>query len=155
MKYTTQIIINKPLYECLDLLEDHNSKKHWQDGFESFEHVSGDLGKVGSKMRLNYVFGKRKISLTQTIAQKELGKTFHVNYDMDGMHNIQENYFEALDSNTTKWVSNNEFAPTRFRTRMMLLLMPKAFKKQSKKYLVDFKHFAENITTSKQEDETT
>ena len=143
MKYTTEIIINRPLIYCFSLLEDHSNIKYWQEGLESYEHISGDIGEIGSKIKLNYAFGKRKISLTETVTGKQKGKTFHFNFDTSGMHNIQENYFEALDNNTTKWISTNQFAPTKFRSHMMLLLMPKAFKKQSKKYLSDFKTFAE------------
>ncbi|QXP61764.1 SRPBCC family protein [Olleya sp. HaHaR_3_96] len=146
MKYTTKIIINKPVLDCFSLLEDHSNIKYWQEGLESYEHISGDLGEIGSKIKLNYVFGKRQMSLTETITGKEKGKVIHFNFDTSGMHNIQENYFEALDDNTTKWVSTNHFAPTKFKSHLMLTLMPKAFKKQSKKYLNDFKKFAENET---------
>ena len=53
-------------------------------------------------------------------------------------------FFEEIDNNKTKWTSKNEFIPTNFMLRMMTLLMPGAFKKQTKKYLNDFKNFAEN-----------
>ncbi len=144
MKYTVQIIINKPVQSCFFLLDAHENMKHWQVGFESFEHISGDPGTVGAKMKLNYNFGNRKMSLIETVTSKEKEKLFHFNFDSSGMHNIQENYFEAIDDNTTKWISKNQFLPTNFGMRIMLLLMPKTFKKQSLKYLTDFKNFAEN-----------
>ncbi|HLV69839.1 MAG TPA: hypothetical protein VKY34_03970, partial [Xanthomarina sp.] len=64
-------------------------------------------------------------------------------YDAKGMQNIQENYFEETLEGHTKWISISEFIPSSFMLRMMTLLMPKAFKKQSKQYMQDFKNFAE------------
>ncbi|MGB6267429.1 MAG: SRPBCC family protein, partial [Olleya sp.] len=122
MKYTVQVIINKPLQECFKLLDDHENMKHWQEGLVSYEHISGDPGTVNAKMKLNYLFGRRKMSLTETITYKEKNKAFHFNFNGKGMHNIQENYFEAINDNTTKWTSENEFAPTTFAMRMMALL---------------------------------
>lgn len=147
MKYTVQVTINTPVEECFKLLDDHENMKHWQEGLVSYEHISGDPGKVNAKMKLNYKFGKRKMSLIETITFKEKNKAFHFNFDAKGMHNIQQNFFEAIDNNTTQWTSVNEFVPTNFAMRMMALLMPKAFKKQSEKYLTDFKNFAENGTS--------
>ncbi|WP_397362315.1 SRPBCC family protein [Olleya sp. R77988] len=147
MKYIIQITINKPLTECFNLLDDHSNMKHWQAGLDSYEHISGDPGMIGAKMKLNYTFGKRKMTLTETITHRDNNKAFHFNFDSKGMHNIQENYFEAIDANTTQWTSKNQFAPTNFAMRMMLMLMPKEFKKQSKRYLIDFKNFAENGTS--------
>ncbi|WGD34086.1 SRPBCC family protein [Olleya sp. YS] len=147
MKYTVQVTINKSLHECFKLLDDHENMKHWQEGLVSYEHISGDPGTVNAKMKLNYNFGNRKMTLVETITFKEKNKAYHFNFDTKGMHNIQQNFFEAIDDNTTQWTSINEFAPTNFTMRMMALLMPKAFKKQSKKYLTDFKNFAENGTS--------
>ena len=143
MKYLTEIIVKIPRDEFLIKMEDHTNFKHWQRGFESFEHISGDPGTIGAKMKLNYKFGKRNMSLVETITHKNLPKEFYVNYDAKGMHNIQENHFESTKENHTKWVSMNQFLPTNFMMRMMILIMPNAFKKQSLTYLTDFKNFAE------------
>jgi hypothetical protein len=72
---------------------------------------------------------------------------FHVMYETKGMQNIQENYFEETPEGYTKWTSINEFILSSFNLRMMTILMPKAFKKQTKQYLQDFKNFAENGTS--------
>ena len=147
MRYTIIIEINVPIKTCYAILDNHKNMKHWQAGLQSYEHLSGDPGTVGAKMKLNYLIGKRIMSLTETITHVEKDKAYHFNFDAKGMHNIQENYFEALDENTTQWTSKNEFAATNFAMRIMTLLMPKAFKKQSHKYLNDFKNFAENGTS--------
>ena len=144
MKYTTEIIVKEPRDEFIKKILNYSNYKHWQEGLENFEHISGDPGTLGAKMKLNYKFGKRKMSLIETITYKNLPEEIHMNYDVKGMNNIQKNYFESTVDNYTKWVSKNQFIPTNFMMRMMILIMPNTFKKQSLKYLTDFKNFAEN-----------
>jgi len=143
MKYTSEIIVNVSLDEFLKKLDNHDNIKHWQRGLTSYEHLSGSPGKIGAKMQLNYTFGKRKMSLTETIVDINLPFKMHLNYDASGMHNIQKNSFSETLEGYTKWVSKNEFIATNFKMRMLTLLMPSIFKKQSMKYLTDFKNFAE------------
>ena len=144
MIYTTEIIIELPLKAFIKKLDNPENMKHWQKGLVSYEYISGTPGELGSKMELKYKFGKREMELIETITQTNLPHEIHMTYDTKGMHNIQKNSFKETPEGYTKWISVNEFLPTTFTLRMMILLMPRAFKKQSKKYLLDFKNFAEN-----------
>jgi len=147
MKYTSEIVIKIPLEAFIKKFFNADNMKHWQEDLTSFEHVSGTPGTIGNKMLLNYTIGKRKIALMETITHTNLPHEIYLSYETKGMHNIQKNMFYKTAENDTKWVSENEFIPISFLYRMMLLLMPGAFKKQSEKYLVDFKKFAENQTS--------
>ncbi|WP_452599219.1 SRPBCC family protein [Pontimicrobium sp. MEBiC01747] len=144
MKYTSEIIVKVSLDDFIKKLDNHDNMKHWQRGLTSYEHLSGNPGKTGAKMQLNYTFGKRKMSLTETIVDIKLPHKMYLNYDAPGMHNIQKNSFSETADGHTKWVSKSEFIATNFKMRMLTLLMPSIFKKQSMKYLTDFKNFAEN-----------
>jgi len=147
MKYTTEIIVEIPRDAFIKKLDSIENFKHWQRGFIDYEHVSGVPGKIGAQMKLNYKFGKRRMDLIETITYIDFPNEFHATYNAKGMHNVQNNYFEKISDNHTKWVSINEFYPTTFAMRMMTLFMPGTFKKQSKKYLEDFKNFAEKGTS--------
>ena len=147
MKYSSEIIIKVPLDEFIKKLDNHDNMKFWQRGLTSYEHLSGNPGKIGAKIQLNYKFGKRNMSLIETIVDIDLPNKLFFNYDAPGMHNIQQNTFEETNDGYTKWVSKSEFIATNFKMRMLTLLMPNTFKKQSMKYLTDFKNFAENGTT--------
>ena len=48
-------------------------------------------------------------------------------------------------------MSKCEFQPSGFMMKTMALLMPGAFKKQSKKYMIDFKNFVEKGTSVAEE----
>ena len=144
MKYTNEIIVELPLDTFMSKFDNTENMKHWQRGLESAEHISGTPGEFGAKMKLNYKFGKRKMELLETVTHKNSPNEFHATYNTKGIHNKQENFFEQTPEGYTKWTSKSEFIPLNLTMRIMTTLMPGAFKKQSKKYMQDFKNFAEN-----------
>jgi uncharacterized membrane protein len=144
MKYSTEITLNLPRAEVIRKLDNIDNMKHWQRGLVSAEHLEGIPGKIGAKMKLKYELGKRKMELIETITKSDFPHEFHANYDTKGVRNIQENYFEELPDGKTKWRSDVEFHFTGFMMKMMGFLMPGTFKKQSMKYLQDFKAFVEH-----------
>lgn len=147
MKYTTEILIEKPLLEVVKKMDSAENMKHWQEGLVSAEHISGTPGEFGAKMKLKYDFGNRKMELIETITKQDFPNEFHATYTTKGVRNIQQNYFESTPEGHTKWISKNEFQPTNFMMNAMLFLMPGAFKKQTKKYMTNFKNFAEKGTS--------
>lgn len=54
-----------------------------------------------------------------------------------------KNIFEEVDEQTTKWTAYNEFRSDRLMMKLMMLIMPWAFKKESVKFMQSFKAFAE------------
>lgn len=143
MKYTTEIIIELPREEVLEKLNNPENMKHWQRGLIGYEFLEGKPGANGAKMKLAYVMGKRNMSLVETIIENNMPEEFHATYNTKGVHNIQKNYFIELDAGRTKWVSESEFHFESLGMKVLGWLMPGAFKKQSMKYLIDFKNFAE------------
>ena len=95
-------------------------------------------------MKLSYSFGKRKMEIIETVTKQNFPYEYHASYTSKGVRNIQENYFKVTEENYTYWISKNEFQPTSFKMSAMLFFMPRAFKKQTKTYLTNFKNFVEN-----------
>jgi hypothetical protein len=147
MKYSTEIIIDLPREEVIRKLDNAENMKHWQKGLVNYEFLEGEPGSEGAKMKLEYQMGKRNMVLTETIIKRNFPTEFHATYDAKGVHNIQMNYFQDIDMKQTKWISESEFRFKGLGMKMMGWLMPGAFKKQSMKYLIDFKNFAENGTS--------
>ena len=147
MKYSIDITIELPRDEVIKKMDNTDNMKHWQKGLVSTEHISGTPGDIGAKMQLNYKLGKREFNLIETITKNNFPEEFHATYNTKGMHNVQENFFEETPEAHTKWISKCEFVPSGFMMRVMIFLMPGAFKKQSMKYMVNFKNFAEKGTS--------
>ncbi|EDP69961.1 hypothetical protein FBALC1_10527 [Flavobacteriales bacterium ALC-1] len=147
MKYTTEIIIEKPLEFVIQKLDSTDNMKHWQEGLKNAEHISGIPGELGAKMKLYYDFGKRKMEIIETITKQDFPNEFHATYTTKGVRNIQESHFKSTTDGYTKWIAKNEFQPTNFLMSAMLFLMPNAFKKQTKTYMTNFKNFVEKGTS--------
>ena len=146
MKYTTEIVVDVPREEFIKKMDDPDNMKHWQQGLIGYEQLSASPGQEGSRMSLSYEMGKRKMDLVETIIKKNLPEEIHMTYETKGVHNIQKNYFKE-EGEKTRWVSESEFQFSGFGMKLMGFLMPGAFKKQSLKYMQDFKAFAENGTS--------
>lgn len=142
MKYTTEVTVDLPRDEFIKKLDDPENMKHWQKGLVNYEHLSGNPGLEGAQMSLSYKMGKRELEMVETIIKRNLPEELHAIYDAKGVHNIQKNYFEEMDGKT-KWISESEFQFSGLGMKIMGFLMPGAFKKQSLKYMEDFKAFAE------------
>ena len=143
MKYTVDIEINLPRERVLELFENADNMSKWMDGLQSFEHLSGEPGQVGAKSKLVFKMGKRDIEMIETVTVRNLPDEFSGTYDANGVHNIVKNFFVQLPNGNTKYLTEQEF---QFKGFMKIIgfLFPNTFKKQSLKYLVDFKRYAEN-----------
>jgi hypothetical protein len=142
MKYTVSTIINAPLEEVIKRFDNVEMMKEWMPGLVKFEHLSGEPGQVGAKSKLTYQMGKRTIEMIETITERDLPRCFNGTYEAKGVYNEVGNAFEAINETTTKHSSDQYF---NFKGGMKVIgfLFPGAFKKQSLKYLEDFKHFVE------------
>lgn len=143
MKYSVSITIDKPVDEVIALFDNVDNMKKWMEGLESIEHISGTPGEVGAKSRMEFKMGKREIEMIETITAKNLPEEFTTTYEAKGVFNIVKNSFEPLPDNKTKYSTEQEFQFKGFM-KLIGLLMPGAFKKQSMKYLKDFKTFVES-----------
>lgn len=142
MKYEVEVSINLPLSKVIQLFDNEENLFKWQPELMSFEHVSGEKGEVGATSKLRYKMGKREVDMEETITVKNLPKEFSGTYEAKGVWNEVRNYFEEIDG-TTKWTSVCHFKFKGFM-KLMAFVMPGAFKKQSQKYLDQFKVFAES-----------
>ena len=143
MKYSSEIEINKPIDQVIALFDNADNMGKWMEGLQTFEHLSGTPGQPGAKSKLVFMMGKRKIEMIETITTRNLPAEFSGTYEAKGVFNIVKNKFIKLSASKTKYITENEF---QFKGMMKIMgfLMPGMFKKQSYKYLKDFKKFVEN-----------
>lgn len=142
MKYTVDIEINAPIDRVIELFDNPDNMDKWMEGLISFEHLSGTAGQPGAKSRLLFKMGKREIEMVETITVRNLPHEFSGTYEAKGVMNIVSNKFIELPDNRTKYITEQEFQFKGFM-KIIAFLMPGMFKKQSMKYLIDFKKFVE------------
>lgn len=137
------IDVNKPLNEVLELFSSPVNRRLWMEGFVSSSLVSGKEGQVGAKSEMEFLVGKRKIKMIETIKVNSLPDEFTCTYEAPGVFNTVKCMFSEISATSTDFCTVQEFQFKGFM-KVIALLMPWAFKKQGKKYLEDFKRFAEN-----------
>jgi len=144
LKYTVEIEIDKPIDDVIALFDDTDNLFQWMEGLQTFEPVSGTPGEVGAVSKLRFLMGNREIEMIETIKEKNLPDEYIGTYEADGVFNIVNNRFVAVTDNRTTWISENEFQFNSLMMKIVGFVMPGAFKKQSDKYLQNFKRFAES-----------
>lgn len=142
MRYTVSTTINAPITEVIKRFDNADLMKEWMEGLQSFEHLEGTPGQVGARSRLKFQMGKRRFEMVETITKRDLPDVFAGYYEANGVYNEVSAHFKPVDANTTQYDSEQYF---QFKGGMKVFgwLFPGLFKKQSRKYLDDFKNFVE------------
>ncbi|MEM7512913.1 MAG: SRPBCC family protein [Bacteroidota bacterium] len=142
MKYTCEIDLALPISKVIELFDNPDNMSKWQPGLISFEHLSGEPGQPGAKSKLLYDMNGREMEMIETIDERNLPSHFSGTYTTKGVTNHMRNEFISTGSTKTKWKSHNIFKFSGFMA-IMSLFMKGAFSKQTQKYMVQFKAFAE------------
>jgi hypothetical protein len=153
MKYTVSLEIAIPRDEVAQLLADPAHLSKWLRGLVLHEPLSGVHGQVGTKSRVVMQMGQQKFECIETITRREpadlraIPKESVVHFEREivgeGMFSITRERLTDAGPNSTLWVSENEYRFSSFMMRLVGLLMPGAFRKQSLQHMQDFKAFAE------------
>ncbi|TYA59134.1 SRPBCC family protein [Formosa maritima] len=144
MKFTCTIEIYKPKDKVAELFVNPKYLKEYQDGFISKELLEGTEGHNEAKSKMIYKMGKNQMVITETILENNLPDSFFANYHHKHMDNTMLCRFESIDDNTTKYISEINYTAFRgFVPKALAYLFPSMFKKQVKKWLVNFKNYAE------------
>lgn len=143
MQYTLEETIDLPREKVAELFVKPEHLKGWQKGFKSINYTKGETGETGSEAELVFEMGKREMKMKQEILENKLPDFIKFRFENRGVENIQVNRLETKDGKT-HYVVDNTF---NFSGIMKLMgwLMPGAFKKQSQKYMDDFKAYAESL----------
>ncbi len=154
MKYTVSIEIALPLERVAQLLADPAHIPKWLRGVVVHEPLSGVHGQVGTKSRVVMEMGQQKFEATEIITRREptdlrsipKGSVVHFEREIvaEGMWSAARERLTEAGPNTTLWVSENEYRFSGLLMRLVGLLMPGTFRKQSQQHMQDFKAFAEH-----------
>lgn len=145
MKYTNEIIINLRVEKVIELFDNPENLKKWMTGLVSFDHISGTPGQPGAKSKLKFRHGNREREMIETITVRNLPFEFSGTYEMTGVWNMQKNFFtEMPGGKSTKWTSETEFRFSSFMMKLLAFIGPGMFRKQSYKFMENFKAFAES-----------
>lgn len=153
MKYTVSIELALPRERAAQLLADPAHLPKWLRGLVLHEPLNGAHGQVGTTSRVVLQMGKQKFECTETVTRREpvdlhdipSGSVVHFDREIvgDGMWSVVRDRLTEAGPQTTLWESESEYRFSGLMMRMVGLLMPGAFRKQSQQHMQDFKAFAE------------
>ena len=144
MNFSCFVDIDLPRKKVIELFDDPENMQYWQDGFIAFEHKSGIPGTVGSQSIVKYEMRGKPFELLETVTVSNFPDEFHGTYSGDFGENSMKNYFEVLGPNQTRWRAEIAYYKmNHFMMRIIAFIKPSMFKKQTQKWLDQFKVFAE------------
>jgi hypothetical protein len=143
MRYQLELDIDLPRARVIELFLDSDNLTKWQPDLVSFEHVSGEPREVGAKNRQIHKMGKREVEMIETITARNFPEEFSATYEAHKVWNLIENRFIENGPEKTHWILDTEFKCGGM-VRIMALLMPGMFKKNTFTFMNRFKDFAEN-----------
>ncbi|MGI5505184.1 SRPBCC family protein [Lentzea sp. CA-135723] len=156
MKYTVSIEIALPREKTVQLLADPATMPLWLRGLVVHEPVSGVHGEVGTKSRVVLKMGQQEFEATETITRREPQDLHDIPADSvvhfereivgKGMWSANRDRLTEAGPETTLWEQESEYRFDGVMMRLVGLLMPGSFRKQSLVHMQDFKAFAEHGT---------
>ena len=143
MQYTLSNTINAPLEVVIAKFQDPDGIKHWMEGFQRMEHLSGKPGEVGAVTDFYFQHKNKEMKITETILEQNLPRQIKFAYQSPMGYNEVEMQFEKLTDNSVKQINNSYFEMKGPVKAVMGFLFKGMFKKQSLKYMVGFKEYVE------------
>ena len=135
MVIITRIIINKDVKEVWDFFNNPDNMPLWLTGFKSFEPISGEPGKIGSKATHVYRFRGKNFEMVQEIVKREEYKIISGILRHKSMESSIETSFEDVNHKRTSLVC---LVRTEFKTSLLKviskLLRPAWQKRQDKDF---------------------
>lgn len=146
MNYTVETRIEKPMDEVVRLYNDPSYYATWMPGIQRYRITAGRYREAGSKAIFSFKMEGREFNIEETVLKNE-GNKIVAEYLAKGTRNTQTTMFVEIDAESTRYTVNESFHLKGFM-KVIGLLMPGAFKKQTQRFVTAFKNFAEQYGIS-------
>jgi hypothetical protein len=144
MRYQLELEIHAPRERVVELFLDPGNLKLWQPDLVSFKQITpGAPRDVGAKSKQIHRVGKREFELIETITVNSPPGEFAAIYEAEGVQNPISNRFTQTAAGTTHWILDTHYNFSSLMMKLMALLFPGMFKKQTLAFMQRFKEFAE------------
>jgi hypothetical protein len=144
MKYSFELMLNKPRAEAWKGFSDPANLSKWQPLLVKIEQLEGNSAQPGSVAKLTFKNGEREYSLIEKITNCIEPERLDQLYQNEFADNTIKNSFMETGNNKTRWKVDVEFT---FKTIAMRLIGPfvkKRFVANTQRDMERFKAFIEN-----------
>lgn len=138
MRFTKEVVLNKPIDQVRILTSDPGHLHHWQPELVGITQHSQTPGAVGSTATLTY----RKFKFEETVLAATADERTS-RYETRGMVHTITNRYRAIDDRRTMMVSEHEIR-TPFLLRLFHRRIAKVLQEESERGLASFKAYVDN-----------
>jgi hypothetical protein len=143
MKFICSTVIDLPINRTIELYQLQEDFNQWHLGFVSKELISGLSNQINTKSKLVYHNNNNVIELVETILPPKSENQFISLYEHKHMINIMTSTFSTITKNQTRLDVEIHYTKfIGFMPKLMAILMPGVFKKQTQKMVDNFKNYA-------------
>ena len=121
MRYSLQLVIDKPRGEVWSLFDDPANLHKWQPSLIRLEHLSGVTGQPGTVSRLTFQSGTREYALIEKVLYRAEPERLDGAYENEYAENVVKNTFLEQGRDATLWKVEVIF---KFKTLFMKILGP-------------------------------
>jgi hypothetical protein len=144
MRYQLTLDIEAPRERVLELFLDVENLKQWQPSLVRFDQISGDgMRGVGSTSKQLHRMGQREVEMLATVTVDNYPDEFAATFEADDVWNLIENRFVELNRDRTNWTVTSDLRSTSFMMKLLMMVLPSMFKKQTRAFMGYFKEFVE------------
>jgi hypothetical protein len=143
MNYTFATEINAPRERVAELAGNPENRKHWMEGLESDEPLSGTPGTPGATSRLVFKTGKVHITMIGTLLARNLPEELSERFEASNMVTRATTRFVVLAPHKTRYISEQAFHFKGPFNTLVGWLLQREFKNQTLRHMENFKRFAE------------
>ena len=153
MRFTDSVEIGLGREETARLLSDPDCLPKWLRGLVRHEPISGAHWEVGAVSKFVICHGSDETEAVETVTARRpvdlagLAGEDEVYFERElvaeGMLNITRDRLIELNPRRTRWESENEYRFDSLAWRVLAPVMRRAFQKQARLHMQDFKAFAE------------
>jgi uncharacterized protein YndB with AHSA1/START domain len=121
MKYSIELMINRPRREVWQAFQDPEKAKLWRPSLTGVELLTGTTGEAGAKSKLTFTEGKREFSLVERITVCQEPERLDQMYENEFSVNTVQNSFLEQGQAQTPWITETEYL---FKTLLMKIMGP-------------------------------
>lgn len=144
MNYTFETDIHAPQEVVAELAGNPDNRKHWMEGLESDEQLSGTPGMPGATSRLVFKTGKVTITMVGTVLARNFPDEFRERFEASNLVTTATTRFAAVTPQTTHYISEQAFQFKGLFNTLVGFLLQREFKQQTLRHMKRFKQFAES-----------
>lgn len=142
MKYSIELIINRPRSEVWQAFRDPEKAKQWQPSLKEIELLSGTPSEAGAESKLTLTENEREFSLVERILSSQEPEKLEQLYENEFSVNTVKNTFLKQGQNQTLWIAETEY---KFKTLLMKIMGPVYKKNLVARTQRDMERFKEMI----------